>query len=337
MLLKWICCWLFVLTVTNQASSDDPAVSSPPVSSPPVSSPPVSSPPVSSSAIPKRVKQQRVSPKLLREAMALPEYRAQAILTPSPLSTVPLQQLSEKLKANGDLENLALLEQLLREHQRLSHQSAHRSMAENLFNLRCEVIEVDLKQIPHDSVLRANNLTNSDSGISTSGISTSGISIGIDPESAAKIHLALEQTLKSRQGTRLFEPVTLTAIAAETVHFHQGTRLALPSSDGSSPQGFQEIGTIIDAKVNPTENDFYRVEFAIEISHDHVGGPSSVSPSSVSPSSVSPPNPLTPTYQKQQTSVLAKSGEVAIVVLPWGNTEQKVFLVTTVTPRKSGN
>ena len=269
--------------------------------------------------------------------MALPEYRAQAILTPSPLSTVPLQQLLEKLKANGDLENSALLEQLLREHQRLSHQSAHRSMAENLFNLRCEVIEVDLKQIPHDSVLRANNLTNSDSGISTSGISTSGISIGIDPESAAKIHLALEQTLKSRQGTRLFEPVTLTAIAAETVHFHQGTRLALPSSDGSSPQGFQEIGTIIDAKVNPTENDFYRVEFAIEISHDHVGGPSSVSPSSVSPSSVSPPNPLTPTYQKQQTSVLAKSGEVAIVVLPWGNTEQKVFLVTTVTPRKSGN
>jgi hypothetical protein len=312
MLLKWVCYWLFVLTVTNQASSDDPAVPSPPVSN---------------SAIPKKVKQQRVSPKLLREAMALPEYRAQAIPAPSPLSTVPLQQLSEKLKANGDLENSALLEQLLHEHQRLSHQSAHRPMAENLFNLRCEAIEVDLKQIPHDSVLRASTLTNSDSGIPTSGIPT-----GVDPQSAAKIHQALEQTLKSRQGNRLFEPVTLTAIAAETVHFHQGTRLALPSSDGSSSQGFQEFGTIIDAKVTPTENDFYRVEFAIEISHDHVG-----SPSSVSEPQISQPNPLKPTYQKQHTSVLAKSGDVAIVVLPWGNTEQKVFLVTTVTPRKSGN
>jgi len=312
MLLKWICCWLFVLTVTNQASSDDPAFPSPPVSN---------------SAIPKKVKQQRVSPKLLREAMALPEYRAQAIPAPSPLSTVPLQRLSEKLKANGDLENSELLEQLLREHQRLSHQSAHHPMAENLFNLRCEVIEVDLKQIPHDSVLRANDLTNSDSGISTSGIST-----GVDPQSAVKIHHALQQTLKSRQGTRLFEPVTLTAIAAETIHFHQGTRLALPSSDGSPSQRFQEIGTVIDAKVTPTENDFYRVEFAIEISHDHIGSPSSV----IEPQ-VSRPNPLKPTYQKQHTSVLAKSGEVAIVVLPWGNTEQKVFLVTTVTPRKSGN
>ena len=322
MLSKWICCWLFVLTVTNQASSDDPAVPRPPVSH---------------SAIPTKAKQQRVSPKLLREAMALPEYRAQAIPAPSPLSTVPLQQLLEKLKANGDLENSALLEQLLREHQRLSHQSAHRPMAENLFNLRCEAIEVDLKQIPHDSVLRGNNLTNSDSGISTSGISTSGISTsgistGVDPHSAAKIHHALEQTLKSRQGTRLFEPVTLTAIAAETVHFHQGTRLALPSSDGSSSQGFQEFGTIIDAKVTPTENDFYRVEFAIEIRNDHLGSPSSV----IEPQ-VSQPNPLKPTYQQQHTSVLAKSGDVAIVVLPWGNTEQKVFLVTTVTPRKSGN
>lgn len=312
MLSKWICCWLFVLTVTNQASSDDPAVPRPPVSH---------------SAIPTKAKQQRVSPKLLREAMALPEYRAQAIPAPSPLSTVPLQQLLEKLKANGDLENSALLEQLLLEHQRLSHQSAHRPMAENLFNLWCEAIEVDLKQIPHDSVLRGNNLTNSDSRISTSGIST-----GVDPHSAAKIHHALEQTLKSRQGTRLFEPVTLTAIAAETVHFHQGTRLALPSSDGSSSQGFQEFGTIIDAKVTPTENDFYRVEFAIEIRHDHLGSPSSV----IEPQ-VSQPNPLKPTYQKQHTSVLAKSGDVAIVVLPWGNTEQKVFLVTTVTPRKSGN
>ena len=57
------------------------------------------------------IKQQRVSPKLLREALNLPEYKAQ---TPSPSPTIePLQRLSDKLKTNGDQENHELLERFI--------------------------------------------------------------------------------------------------------------------------------------------------------------------------------------------------------------------------------
>lgn len=96
---------------------------------------------------------QRVSPKLLREAMAVPEYRARMAVQ-NPVSLTELQTLADKLKQNGDTDGANLLQRFIHEHEQLTRQSAALSNSSiGKLVLNCHIFESRLDDIPHDSAL----------------------------------------------------------------------------------------------------------------------------------------------------------------------------------------
>jgi hypothetical protein len=96
---------------------------------------------------------QRVSPKLLREAMAVPEYRAR-MTAQNPVSLGDLQALADRMKQNGDADNANLLERFIHEHEQLVRQSAARSNSSiGKLVLNCHIFESRLDDIPRDSAL----------------------------------------------------------------------------------------------------------------------------------------------------------------------------------------
>ena len=99
----------------------------------------------------------RVSPKLLREAMNLPEYRAQ-IAAPAAPPVEGLEKLADKLHSSGDRDGSELLRKFIREHQRMVIQSSAAS-ADQAVDLRCRIIEVSHDDLPADSLLRNANPT----------------------------------------------------------------------------------------------------------------------------------------------------------------------------------
>ena len=95
---------------------------------------------------------QRVSPKLLREAMLLPEYQGPPAAAAPSLDS--LKRLSEKLKACGDNENAELLQRFVQAHQQLVNQAESTAKSNReLLDVHCEVVEVNLEQLPKDSIL----------------------------------------------------------------------------------------------------------------------------------------------------------------------------------------
>ena len=103
---------------------------------------------------PRGALKQRVSQKLLREAMATPEYKARmAVQTPAPLSD--LEKLAAKLKQNGDLDGANLLQRFIREHEHLTNQSATRSGSTvGKLVVNCHIFESKLDDIPSESVIK---------------------------------------------------------------------------------------------------------------------------------------------------------------------------------------
>ena len=283
MLQKWTCLWVFTILVTNPAWSEEPSVKP-------------------------GIKKQRVSPKLLREAMALPEYKAQA----SPATIAPpvdhLQKLSDKLKTAGDQENSELLQHFIQEHQRLARLSASTTEAGQLLRVRCQAIDIDLAQFPQDSILQ------------TAKFDASGV---LDGHEVETFHKELNQAVHVGKGVRMFEPVTLTVRPLESAHFHQGNEVLLPSSDGSPSKTYRETGTLIDVLVTPLAENSNRVDLSVEVIHDaessHTGVATTVTP---------------PTHQKAQATFEARIDETSIVRSNLGDKGHQVFLITRVTHKK---
>ncbi|MEI8021921.1 MAG: hypothetical protein WCH39_27165 [Schlesneria sp.] len=278
MLQKWICSWSVLLVVTATALSDEtPAAQG--------------------------VKKQRVSPKLLREAMALPEYKGQPAPTSPPPSLEHLQRLSEKLKTNGDTDGSELLQRFMQEHQRLANQSSRLTENEPALNVRCQVIEVQTEKLPKDSILH-NGLP--------------------DRQHTDAFCKELNQAVLAKHATRLFEPVTLSTRVNEVGHFHQGDEFLFPSSDGSFASKFRRTGTMIEVFVTPIEQNKTRLELVIELIDPMLASASNDSGSSLN----------TAGHRKMEATFDAVIGESAIQAIPSEKQGHKIFCVTRIMPKK---
>lgn len=280
---KWAFFSTFMVILTSPVWSDDPPVTP-------------------------GIKQQRVSPKVLREALNLPEYKARIPESSPAPSLEPLQRLSEKLKTSGDHENHELLQQFIQEHQRLKRHSALDINAGSLVNIRCKLVEVDLSGIPQDSILRRG---------------TFGPDGVLETPSADAFGKELDHDLVAHKATNLFEPVLLTAPFHEKCHFHQGKEIPRPSSDGSPSKAMWEIGTILDVAVSPITVDVNRIDMSIELSQHR--------------ESVEATSHETVTRRNLHATFEAKTGQTSIVATSWGDQApngHRVFLVTRVTPGK---
>lgn len=93
---------------------------------------------------------QRVSPKVLKEAMALPEYKVRTA-TPK-VSSDDLKKLADKLKANGANEDAELLHRFVLEHERLTNELSRAAEShQQAFDIHCDVIEVNSADLPGHS------------------------------------------------------------------------------------------------------------------------------------------------------------------------------------------
>ena len=278
MLQKWICSWGVLLVVTSAALSDEPPAA-------------------------QGVKKQRVSPKLLREAMALPEYKGQ----PAPISPPPsiehVQRLSEKLKTNGDTEGSELLQRFIQEHQRLANQSARLAEKESALNLRCQVVEVHTDKIPKDSILHH------------------GLPDRQHTEAFIK---ELNQAVLTKHATQLFEPVTLSTRYNEIGRFHQGEEFAFPTSDGSPSRSFRQTGTIIEVFITPIEHGKNRLELVLEL----------IDPKFAGTANGSDPSLNSTNDRKMEATVEAVIGDSNVQTIATEVPERKLFLVTRITPKK---
>jgi hypothetical protein len=252
---------------------------------------------------PQGVKKQRVSPKLLREAMNLPEYKGQPATTTPPPNLEHLQRLSEKLKTNGDTEGCELLQRFMHEHQRMANQSARISEKEAAFTVRCQVVDVHFDKLSKDSILH-NGLP--------------------DSQHIDAFCKELDRAVTAKHATRLFEPVTLSTRTNEIGHFHQGEEISIPSSDGSSPHKYWKTGTIIELFVTPIEHDKNRLEMTIEL---------------IDPKSTAIGNDFEPLadplhHRKMEATIETLIGETSVHVIPSDLPGHKIFFVTRIMPKK---
>ncbi len=278
MLQKWICGWVVLFVATAPVWSDE-------------------------NPAPQGVKKQRVSPKLLREAMALPEYQGKPAPTPPPPSLEHLQRLSEKLKTNGDSEGSELLQRFMQEHQRLASQTARQSEKGTALNLRCQVVEVYTDKLPGDSILHH------------------GLPDQQHTEAFVK---ELNRAVLEKYASPLFEPVTLSTRVNEVGHFHQGDEFTFPSADGSPPHKFRQTGTIIEVFITPIENDKNRIELSIEL----------IDPKFAHVWNDSDPSVNQRNHRKFEATIEAMIGESTIQMIPSELPGRKIFFVTRITPKK---
>ena len=278
MLQKWTCGWVLLFVTTAPAWSDE-------------------------TPVPQVIKKQRVSPKLLREAMALPEYQGKPAQTTPPPSIEHLQRLSDKLKTSGDKEGSELLQRFMQEHQRLASQSARAAENEIALNVRCQVFEVQTEKLPKDSILH-NDLP--------------------DRQHTEAFCKELNHAVLAKHASRLFEPVTISTRVNEVAHFHQGDEFTFPSADGSSPSRLRQTGTIIDVFVTPIENDKNRIELSIDLSDPKFAHDSTNFDPSVHQIS----------HRKLEVTMEAMIGELAVQSIPSEIPGQKIFFVTRITQKK---
>ena len=177
----------------------------------------------------KGVKKQRVSPKVLREAMALREYNAQAPAA-APVATTSieqLQRLTEKLKSADDHENAQLLERFIHEHQQLVKQSTLVPTSNrDEVDIQCELIEVKIDEVEKDSIL-------------------------FDETSSSKgteIRKELERLVLAKKARVLVGPASFLTKFNETCRIQDGEDLPVPTSDGSLRRevAFQHSGTTFE-------------------------------------------------------------------------------------------
>lgn len=242
------------------------------------------------------VKKQRVSPKLLREAMSTPEYRAR-VNAPAAPSIDQIQKLADKLKANGDNEGCELLQSFVQEHQRLANQSSAKADSSPSFSVRCQLVSLNDAEIAPDSILKTASFDNSGN---------------LNEQQIEAFSKELDRAVHEKKGTRLLGPVTLTAHAHKATHFHHGGVHAIATSDGSVPKNMHETGTILDVMVTPEASGTNKVELTLQLVSDET---------SANPAVVN---------RKAHTTVDLKNGGTSIIAVPGSDHENKVVLVTKV-------
>lgn len=215
-------------------------------------------------------KQQRVSPKLLNDALELPEYQAKAPelkppvpteyqgraseAKPAALTLDDLQKLAERLKKNNDSEGAALLERFILEQKSHSSQTALEPTGnDSVHTIYVEVFEVDFDKIAADSILR-----DEDHSISSKEI-------------YAELHLLFAERPKlfKLKKVRLLAHYALVQRGFnQPARFFDGGEfpLPVPGNDDAQTVEFREFGQMLETNLTPLGKDRIRLQLTCEIS-----------------------------------------------------------------------
>jgi hypothetical protein len=210
---------------------------------------------------PANPQKQRVSPKLLREAMALPEIKARTQQV-APVSLADLGRLADKLKAKGDVEGAELLERFIREREQVVAEAVNPKVRNESYNVECNAIDVNVEELPANLVAVERNCA----------LCTKELL-------AELLHLVIAKKAKA-----VIEHVLIPIQAHEKGRARSMADLPprLPSSDGSTPSHLHEIGTVVETFVTPVSKDRIRIQITTETTSkdaeklDPIGRPSFV-------------------------------------------------------------
>ncbi len=250
-------------------------------------------------------KKQRVSPKLLREAMALPEYKAQAPATATPPSMEHLQKLSEKLKSDGDHENADLLRHFIHEHQRLVKQSSLTpTVSGDVLDIRCEVIDVNIDELAKESILHDLDLASK----------------------TKEMRVELDRLVVAKKAKVLIEPMSMTTRFDEAARCHSGGEFPIPTPGGGSALNveFREFGTIIEVLPTSIAKGRIRLQFTCEISEKDMENSIVLNGTTIPGIS----------KRKLQSTADVNPGETTLHSYLPGSKGHRLFLMTMVTPKK---
>ncbi len=177
---------------------------------------------------------QRVDPKLLREAIALPEYQGKAPDS-STLLLEDLQRLSDQLKKNGDGEAADLLQRFIVEHQRLLTQLPRHSASINeRLVLHVKPIEVKLDDLSSDSLLRSDCTL---------------LPNRTPAETFKQMEAELDRLVATKKARLKTEPV-MKVRSDDAIHHHSVAEVPVMVGSGPVNVELREFGTTIE--VTPT-------------------------------------------------------------------------------------
>lgn len=253
---------------------------------------------------PKQPQKQRVSPKVLKEALALPEFNGKPA-EPPPVSLDDLKRVAEKLKNGGDTEDAELLQRFIHEHERPVKEASRDLHADQSFDIRYDVIEVNLADITPDSVLMQNKLDAAQD----------------DSESKVKaVRAELNRLIHANKAKPTVNHVVISTRAREQSRFHDGGefQIPVPAGDGKT----REFGTTIDSTVIPISKDQVRLQFTCQISERD-------SNNSVTLQGVAVPGVSS---RRIQSCVDVKLNETVVHSFPKLAPGKKLFVLTKVSP-----
>jgi hypothetical protein len=192
-------------------------------------------------------RKQRVSPKLLREAMLLPFPKPEAIAPPS---LEDLKRLSERLRVTGNNADADLLQRFTHEHQRLVNQSAWvASASDQRLEIRCEVIEVNL------DALAENSRIDSIAG----GLAPS------DPSHTEAIRKELRRLVSEKKARVRYQHCFKQKIG-EASHYESGGEVAhkIPAEKGRPDDEWLDLGIVLDVLPTMVSQDRVKVQLSCD-------------------------------------------------------------------------
>ena len=187
---------------------------------------------------------QRVSPQVLREAMALPEYQGKSPESSQKLLD-ELQALAEKLSRNGDESGANLLQRFINDHRQLTERFASLAASDGKeMMINFQVIDVNMEQLPLDSMLRSDRVS----------------------ENSTEIQKELDSLVSQKIAKR--EKFSLVTHTNQVSRIVDGGEFPVPtpSTDGKTTISFREYGKNIECMATTTTADRVRLRVKIEFS-----------------------------------------------------------------------
>lgn len=217
MLHKEICSAFAVLVISGICSADEPVRGQNPI-------------------------KQRVSPKVLREAMNLPEYQLKATESLPAPTLDDMQQLSDKLKKNGDEESASLVQRFLNHHRRLTQKLTEH--LQEIVAVPGEKLIVQMKtvEVSLPDLTKATDLRNSQQVPWT-----------------AEFEAELCQLILSGKA-EILSSVSFASTVNEPEQFHSGGEFLIPTSNNRNNQKFEVRKYGTDVEFLPTLIDKERVQ-----------------------------------------------------------------------------
>lgn len=189
------------------------------------------------------VQKQRVSPKLLKEALALPELADRTQPVP-PVSLDDLKRLAARLKSSGNVDDAELLQRFVREHEQFTTRvHAYPGAQDETFNVQCHVLDIKVGDLPPHCIT-------DECGCVTHN---------------KDLQAELDRLVKENKAKCVIESLQIPVKAHETARARSDREspASIASSDGSvhSPH---EPGTIVEISVIPMTKELLKLQITTE-------------------------------------------------------------------------